>query len=77
MSPKLGTWEKALLVERLCPVGIWWTGGPDGLGARNPQPQLLGDLRCLPGLGALIESVIVPALAARREVPLGPGKLRS
>ena len=43
------------------------------MAARKTQPQLLGDLRCLLGLGALIESVILPVLAVKREVPLGPG----
>lgn len=47
--------------------------GAEGSGTRNHQRQFLGDPRCLLGLGTLIESVILPALAVKREVPLGPG----
>lgn len=52
----------------------WWlVDRGQRAGCQDPQPHLPGDLRCLLGLGALIESVILPALALKREVPLGPG----
>lgn len=54
-----------MLVEWLCPIGISWTGGRRAAGQDSPATLL----RCLLGLGAFIESVILPVQAVKREVP--------